>query len=218
MKKMHKSQDYFKFSKKDLYKILYSKSKYLKNLENKKNESYNLINNQKIEILKDKLIRANNFNRDYSVFSKEKLYLKPQSNYPPRFYFTPDIKPLILSPEEINEPNRYRKKKFDIDEFSLMYRRNNNISNYSTKNSFLVSNKSKLYKFNEKKKLKKNEESLENCFIDLEDKNNFNISNRSKMDNNNNNILNGSSTSKIFPSFLTSVGNNIVINNSKKSV
>ena len=51
MNKLYRSQNFQYNSKKDFYKCLYGKSKYLKDLERKKIESYNLLSNQKFEII-----------------------------------------------------------------------------------------------------------------------------------------------------------------------
>ena len=181
MKQLYKSQDFKLNSYKDLYKCLYGKSKYLKSLEKKKNESYNIVTDKKLEMIKEKLLRTNRFKRDYSIFSKQKLFIKPESTKTNQYYFTPDIKPLFLSLEEINYPNRYRKKKFDIDNFSLIYKETNS-SNYSKQKPLKVLNTSSYSKLNQKGKYKGNNSSNNNnCCINYEDGKNFEISNKSNV-------------------------------------
>ena len=214
MKKLFKSQDFHFNSKKDFYRCLYGKSKYLKGLEKKKIESYNSLSNQKFEIIKEKLLRTNRFDRDYSIFSKEKLILKtePISN---KFYFSPDIKPIILSNEEANFPNRYRKKQFDTDNFSLIYKETNS-SNYSKSKPLIVLNTSSYAKLNEKGKYKGFKTNKGNCYIDFEDKKNYDISNNSNLYNSTH-VYNKSNISNYSSSFLTSIGNNVVLNKIKIS-
>ena len=215
MNKLYKSENFQFDSKKDFYKRLYGKSKYLKNLERKKIESYNLLSNQKFEIIKEKLLRTNRFNRDYSIFSKEKLMLKTEQVKSNKFYFSPDIKPIILSNEEANYPNRYRKKQFDTDNFSLIYKETNS-ANYSKSKPVVVLNTSSYAKLNEKGKYKGFKANKGNCGIDFEDKKNYDISNNSKLYNSSN-INNKSNISNYTSSFLTSIGNNVVLNKIKIS-
>ena len=205
MHKLYKSQEFFLTPFKDLHTLLYGKSKYLKNLVKRKNESYNKLTNTKIEIIKDKLIRANKFERDYSFFSKEKLVLKPLTMRQNKMYFTPDIKPLILSPEEAEFPNRYQKKKFDIDGFSLIYKETNS-SKFSQSKPIIVLNTSSYSKLNQK-----NKSQEKNCFIDFENKKNF------ESNNNSSHVLNNSNNSNYTSSFLTSIGNNVIINKIKNT-
>lgn len=217
MKQLYKSQDFKLNSYKDLYKCLYGKSKYLKSLEKKKNESYNIVTDKKLEMIKEKLLRTNQFRRDYSIFSKQKLFIKPESTKTNQYYFTPDIKPLFLSLEEINYPNRYRKKKFDIDNFSLIYKETNS-SNYSKQKPLKVLNTSSYSKLNQKGKYKGNNSSNNNnCCINYEDGKNFEISNKSNVYNASSNIFNKSTISNNTSSFLTSIGNNVILNKIKKS-
>ena len=211
MKQFYKSQEFKLNPYKDLYNLLYGKSKYFQNLVQKKNESYNLLSQQKIEIIKEKLLRSNRFERDYSIFAKEKLILKPNTIKSTKFYFSPDIKPVFLSPEEESYPNKYKKKEYDIDGFSLIYKETNS-SNFSKPKPLKILNTSSYTKLNEKGKYKKNKG--ENHFIDLEDRKNFEFPNSRY---NNSNMLNNSNLTNYTSSFLTSIGNNVIINRNKKS-
>ena len=216
MEKFYKSQDFFLTNLKELHNLLYGKSKYLKNLVKRKNESYNSLTNKKIEMIKDKLIRANKFERDYSIFSKEKLVLKPLTTRKSKMYFSPDIRPLILSPEEAENPKRYKKKVFDTDNFSLIYKETNS-SKYSKTKPIIVLNTSSFSKLNQKGRYKENKTNGGNCFIDFEDRKNFEFPNNSInfFYNNSSQVLNNSNGSNYTSSFLTSVGNNVVINKIK---
>ena len=210
MKKLYKSQDFKLNSYKDLYKCLYGKSEYLKHLVKKRNESYNIITNQKYEILKEKILRANKFERDYSIFSREKLMLKPiEKEKNNRFYFSPYIKPIFLSSEEVNCPNRYQKKKFDIDDFSLIYKETNS-SKYSKSKPIIILNTSSYTKLNEKRKYK----GTKTCGNNSDFENSKNESLNCKY-NSSNNIFNKSGLSNNNSSFLTCIGNNVIFN--KKS-
>ena len=212
MKKLYKSQDFNLNSYKDLNKCLYGKSKYLKNLIKKKNESYNLITNQKYEILKETLLRASKFERDYSIFSREKLMLKPITKKPNnKFYFCPSIKPIFLSSEEVIYPNRYQKKIFDIDNFSLIYKETNS-SSYSKSKPIILLNSSSYYKLKEKAKYKGSKTHRNNSENEHENSKNESLNNRY---NSCYNLLNKSNLSNNNSSFLTSIGNKVVFN--KKS-
>ena len=212
MKQFYKSQDFKLEQNKDFYKLLYGKSKYLRNLVKKKNESYNLLSKQKIEIIKEKLLRINRFERDYSIFSKEKLIPNSNTIKEYKYYFSPDIKPIFLSPEEEIYPNKYKKKEYDIDGFSLIYKETNS-SNYSQGKPIKILNTSSYAKLNEKPKYKSIKDG-ENCFINLEDRKSYDYSNTRY---NNSNLFNNSTLSNYTSSFLTSVGNNVIVNKNKKS-
>ena len=212
MKKLYKSQDFKLNSYKDLYKCLYGKSEYLKHLVKKRNESYNIITKQKYELLKEKILRTNKFERDYSIFSREKLMLKPiKKERNNKFYFSPNIKPIFLSSEEINYPNRYQKKKFDIDNFSLIYKETNS-SKYSKSKPIIILNTSSYNKLNEKGKYKGAKTCGNNSIIDFENSKNESLNDKY---NNSNNTFNKSGLSNYNSSFLTCIGNNVIFN--KKS-
>lgn len=215
MQKIFRQNDSNLFPYKDIHQLLYGKSKYFKNLEKKKNDSYNLINTQKIEIIKDKLLRSNRFERNYALFSKNNLELKPSITQTQKIYFSPDIKPLFLSAEEEVYPNRYKKKKFDIDNFSLIYKVTNS-SNYSEQKPIKLLNTSAYFKMKEKRKKEEKNIYKGNKNKDFEDRKNIDFSNYSNIFNNSN-VINKSNLSNYNSSFLTSVRNNVIINREKKS-
>ena len=82
-----------------------------------------------------------------------------------KFYFSPETKPIILSPDEINYPNRYRKKEYDIDNFALIYKKRDNYINPNLNKVFLKPS------ILEKTLYRKIEINKANCCVDLEDKN-----------------------------------------------
>ena len=171
----------------------------------KKNESYNIITKKKYEILKEKILRTNKFERDYSIFSKEKLMLKPATKkFNNKFFFSPYIKPLFLSSEEVNYPNKYQKKKYDIDNFSLIYKETNS-SYYSKSKPIVILNTSVYFKLKEKKSCPKT--CGNNSVRNYENSKNESIN--YKYNNNKSTLSNYNS------SFLTSIGNNVIFN--KKS-
>ena len=211
------------FMNKDLNKLLNGKSKYLKNLEKKKNDSYKLINIQKFEIMKEKLLRANRFERNYSLFSKNDIEIKPTSTHTQKFYFSPDIKPLFLSEIEEVYPNRYKKKKFDTDNFSLIYKVTNSV-NYPEKKPIIVLNTSVYSKYNENRKYKgaSRYKGISNDKKNSEDRKINEYTNNSKSNKSNmiskSIAINKSNISNYNSSFLTSVGNNVMSNKDKYSL
>ena len=213
MNNLYKSQNLFSTPYKEIYNLLNGKSKYLRTLEKKKEDSYKLINDQRIGIIKERLIRTNRFNRDYAIFSKPKLFIKQKSDRLKKFHFTPDLKLLILSPEEANDPYRYKKKQYDIDPFSLIYKETNSYNLPGSKPLKMSFNRTKFSNI-DKKKL--NKTSLINCFLDLEEKKSYEFHNKINL-NNSPNISNKSNISKNNSPFLTLVANNIILNKSIKS-
>ena len=152
------------FSNEDIIKNIYDKSGYLKNLIHKKKESFEKVALQKFEILKDKLFRRNHFQRNYSIFYKKNINMRTNQDFR-KFYFSPETKPIILSPDEINYPNRYRKKEYDIDNFALIYKKRDNYINTNLNKVFLKPS------ILEKTLYRKIEINKANCCVDLEDKN-----------------------------------------------
>ena len=205
----------------DLNKLLYGKSKYLKNLEKKKNDSFKLLNIQKFEIMKEKLLRANRFERNYMLFSKNDLKIKPASTHTQKFYFSPDIKPLFLSEIEEVYPNRYKKKNFDTDNFSLIYKVTNSV-NYPEKKPIIVLNTSAYSKLNEKRKYRGTTtyKGINKGKRNYEDRKNYEYANTSNQSNmvSKSNVINKSNLSNYNSSFLTSVGNNVMSNKDKNSL
>ena len=163
---------------------------------------------QKIEIIKEKLLKKNKFERDYSLFSKEKLSSKPNSYKSHKFYFSPDIKPKFLSPEEEIYPTKYQKKKFDIDGFSKIYKETNS-SKFSRPKPIKILNTSSYLKLKVKGR---NEDDFKDFEGTSNNESSNNRYNNSNLFNNNN-----SNQSNYKSSFLTGVGNNVIINKTKKS-
>ena len=127
----------------DFKKYINKKSDYLKNLEKRKNKSLRILNKTKMQLLKQKLQKLNHIERNYKIFSiKEGNKLPINDSY--KFHYTPNIKQIFLSPEEAENSERYKKKDFDIDGFSLIYKTTN-----STEYPIRIFN---LSKFNEKSK------------------------------------------------------------------
>ena len=124
-------------------KFLNTKSDYLKNLERRKNKSTRILNKIRTEIIKQKIQKLNHIERNYKIFALKDGNKLPINN-PNEFHNTPNIKPIFLSPEESEYNERYKKKEFDIDNFSLIYKTTN-----STEYPIRVFN---LSKFNEKSK------------------------------------------------------------------
>ena len=121
--------------------ILYKKSEYLRNLETRKNKSYRIINKTKNELLKQKIIKSNIIQRNYKIFSKNEIFIPENKNS--KFYSTPNIKQVILSSEESEFYPRYRKKVFDIDNFSLIYKNNTTAYPIRVNNKIMVNDKIK---------------------------------------------------------------------------
>ena len=216
-KKLYRTENLKLTKYKDLYKLLFEKSKYFKTLEKKKNESYNIIENQKLTTIKNNLIRANRFARDYTIFSKNKFKLKPIQIKPKKYHYTPDVKSLILSPEEANDPNRYKKKDVDIDQFSLIYKEKNSYCFIPSK-PLKMSNKFKL-KLSERKKINRNITSFEKCFDNFENKKSYRPSTITNIFTSQDNIKNSkyiiSNINKNCSSFLYNTGNYSTFNTTK---
>ena len=108
------------FSINNFKNILHKKSEYLSNLERRKNKSFRIINKTKNELLKQKILKPYVIQRNYKIFSKDKIFIP--ENKPNKLYFTPNIRPIFLSYEESENYKRYKKKDFEIDNFSLIYK------------------------------------------------------------------------------------------------
>ena len=121
--------------------VLYKKSEYLRNLETRKNKSYRVINKTKNELLKQKILKSNIIQRNYKIFSKNEIFIPENKNS--KFYFTPNIKQIILSSEESELYPRYRKKDFDIDNFSLIYKNNTTAYPMRVNNKIMANDKIK---------------------------------------------------------------------------
>ena len=126
--------------------ILYKRSEYLRKLETRKNKSYRIINKTKNELLKQKILKSNIIQRNYKIFSKNEIFIPENKNS--KFYFTPNIKQIILSSEESELYPRYRKKDFVIDNFSLIYKNNTTAYPMRVNNKIMANDKIKNIKNN----------------------------------------------------------------------
>ena len=164
------------------------KSNYLQNLEKLRTEGVKEIENEKANILIDKCLRINKFERDYSFFNRPKIGTIASSREEPKnrkFKIIPNLKLLITSPIEKNEPDRYKPKDYLEDNFSNIYKNSSN--NYPEKNK-------KLY--GSYKPITRNR----NSFGEYEEK----YLKRNRKNN--------------YYSFLTSIGKNIINNYNEKEI
>ena len=135
----------------DFKKCINKKSEYLKNLEKRKNKSLRILNKIRIELIKQKIQNLNHIERNYKMFSiKDGNKLPINDSY--KFYFTPNIKQIFLSPEESEYCERYRKRDYGIDNFSLIYKTTNS-TDYPIRN---------LYKTKVNEKIKTNNKKINN--------------------------------------------------------
>jgi len=120
---------------------LNQKSNYLKNLDYLKTEGIKEIEDEKIDILIDKCLGINKFERDYSFFSPP-VYAShsssPSKDKKQKKRLFPELKVLITSPNERDYPEKYKKKDYIEDSFSNIYKNSKNKnSNFNDK----ISNK-----------------------------------------------------------------------------
>ena len=102
------------------------KSYYLKNLEKVRKEGNKEIENEKVDMLIEKYLGINKFERDYSFFNKPSVGVQPSSreeSKKKKLNFFPDLKILLTSPIEKNEPERYKPKEYLGDNFSNIYKK-----------------------------------------------------------------------------------------------
>ena len=163
---------------------LNQKSNYLKNLDYVKSEGIKELEDEKIEMLIDKCLGINKFERDYSFFSPP-IYAShstspSKDNKKQKKRFFPELKVLITSPDEREYPEKYKKKDYIEDSFSNIYKNSKNNNNLNDKISDKIND---IYKQN-----KRYLNTLET------DKINYN----SRNENNN------------YSSFLTGIGRNIM--------
>jgi len=130
---------------------LNQKSNYLKNLDYLKTESNKEIEDKKIDILIDKCLGINKFERDYSFFSPP-VYAshssspsKDNKNQKKRLF--PELKVLITSPDEREYPEKYKKKDYIEDSFSHIYK-NHKIINKNNANDKISNKINDIYKPN----------------------------------------------------------------------
>ena len=121
---------------------LNQKSNYLKNLDYLNNESTKEIEDEKIDILIDKCLGINKFERDYSFFSPpinaSHSPSPSKDNKKQKKRLFPELKVLITSPDEKEYPNKYKKKDYIEDSFSNIYK-NSKINKNNAKDK--ISNK-----------------------------------------------------------------------------
>jgi hypothetical protein len=116
------------------------KSNYLKNLPKLKYDGLKEIENEKVEILIDKFLGINKFERDYSFFNPP-LYgaiSSRKEQKKKKLTFLPNLKILITSPIEKDYPDRYKQKEYTEDEFSNIYKNSNNNSLNKSRNKNIV--------------------------------------------------------------------------------
>ena len=128
---------------------LRSKSPYLKGLAQRKKETMEKVEEEKAEILINKVLgRDRFFVRDYSIFSYNKPAVS-KSYQSPRLKITPGIKIKVKSQTEIDYPKKYQQKEYIADSFAMMYKKKkikiqkpkpflncNNANNHNTINLF----------------------------------------------------------------------------------
>ena len=110
------------------------KSNYLKNLPKLKYDGLKEIENEKVKILIDKFLGINKFERDYSFFNPPLISMSTSPKEDPqkrKLKLFPDLKILITSPLEKEEPERYKQKEYLEDSFSNIYK--NDGRNYKEK-------------------------------------------------------------------------------------
>ena len=83
---------------KNIYSILNEKSNYLKNLEKRRNDGMQKIQDKKKEIFFEDYFNLNKFKRNYSCFSSETLQ---ENTIPVKFHISQNIK--IYSPKKIEK-------------------------------------------------------------------------------------------------------------------
>ena len=102
------------------------KSYYLKNLEKVRKEGNKEIENEKVDMLIEKYLGINKFDRDYSFFNQPSIGIQPSSkeeSKKKKLNIFPDLKILITSPVEKNDPERYKPKEYIGDNFSNIYKK-----------------------------------------------------------------------------------------------
>ena len=122
------------------------KSSYLTNLSKLKTEGIKEIENEKIDILIEKYLGINKFERDYSFFNPSLLGSQsPTNSKKNKLKIFPELKILITSPLEKEEPNRYKPKNYIDDNFSNRYKSFNK-NKQGIKNQLYEGSKQKIKK------------------------------------------------------------------------
>ena len=102
------------------------KSYYLKNLEKVRKEGSKEIENEKVDMLIEKYLGINKFDRDYSFFNPPSVGIQSSSkeeSKKKKINIFPDLRILITSPVEKNDPDRYKPKECIGDNFSNIYKK-----------------------------------------------------------------------------------------------
>ena len=150
--------------------LLLKRSNYLKNLKKNNVEGLKEVENEKVEILIDKCLGINTFERDYSFFNQPINGGQSSSkdkNNKKQFKVIPDLKVLIASPIEKIDPQRYKKKDVIYDNFANMYKNNNNYSQEKYRKNILYGSYGTI---NAKRKLIENDNDNDKYFNKLEKK------------------------------------------------
>ena len=163
------------------------KSDYLKNLIKQNTEGIKEIENEKVDILIDKCLGLDKFERDYSFFNQPvSVALSPnrEEKKTNKLKLFPDLKILIRSPMEKNDPQRYRQKDYIEDNFSNIYKNTINHKNNTEKYKKII--------YGSYKPINRKKNSIDNV-------NKINYYNENEQ--------------KVSSSFLTGIGKSIINNN-----
>ena len=199
MKSIINNKSHFNSGYSDFYKLLHGKTDYLKNLVRKKNESIKIVNNQRKELLKDSIFGKNKFERDYSVFSNNNKFRNIVPKKPrQKFFFTPNEKITFLSPEDNENTEKYKKKEFSTDNFSNIYKNENNNNFPSTPPTKMINKTT--YKNMRKIYGRYDDEKNEDIFYNDNHESYFNSSS----------TYNCSKTTRHSSTFLTGVGSKVL--------
>ena len=154
------------------FNYLFNKrSNYLKSLPKLKNDGIKEIENEKAELLIDKFLGLDRFQRDYSFFNPPLMPANTPSKEDPKkrkIKLLPNLKILITSPLEKEEPERYRQKDYLEDNFSNIYKNSN--KNFKENNrlcgSYRPLNKNKnMFKNEYENYLSRNEKQASSSFL-----------------------------------------------------
>ena len=163
------------------------KSDYLKNLIKQNTTGIKEIENEKVDILIDKCLGLDKFERDYSFFNQPisgALSPNREEKKTKKLKLFPDLKILITSPIEKIDPGRYRQKDYIEDNFSNIYKNTINQKNNTEKYKKII--------YGSYKPIDRKKNSSENV-------NRINHYNENEQ--------------KVSSSFLTSIGKSIINNN-----
>lgn len=96
------------------------KTVYLEGLLKKKIDGLKHLEEEKAKLIIDKLLGKYKLERNYLFFQITPAYIMKRT--PQKFKFTPDLKLSIQSQEEKDDPMKYKKKMYDADTFSAIYK------------------------------------------------------------------------------------------------